>query len=284
MQEAILIGTKKNPEIFIDKFKHEIATLGSEATDLTYEVNYKGDVVFLDCDKFGRSITSKKLKYLLAKVVTNIIMDDWSNMLVKKVIRDHYYYFNKEEKLNIEATVIDILKDKNAGFYSLDRKNKIMEKLVEDLEEHKELVLEGFINFRLKDLMLEIEELVDLSVDEFLMEKEYLEFVRLLKYFVDIQEPKIEDVDIIINEQGVFDLVNKDGSKIESEYLNGFTIDYEDPNINYEDLLISSLITLAPRYLTIHGGFKDKYEETDKTIKNVFGKKVEICTGCDLCK
>ncbi|SMB96027.1 putative sporulation protein YtxC [Desulfonispora thiosulfatigenes DSM 11270] len=284
MQEPILIGTKNNPELLIDKFKHEIATLGLEEKDLAYKINYKGDIAFLDCDKPGRTISTEKLKNLLAKIVTNIIMDDWAHILVKKVIRDQYYYFNKEEKTNIEDTVIEIFKDKESGYSTTERKNKVMKRVLEDLDKHQELVLEGFVNFRLKDLMFEIEKLVDSSVDEFIMEKEYLEFIRLLKYFVDIQEPKVEEVNITLGENDFFNLVNKDGSKIESEYLNGFTIDYVDHNINYEDLLISALITLAPRYLVVHLGFEDKYKDTYKTIKNVFGKKVGCCKGCELCK
>ena len=53
--------------------------------------------------------------------------------------------------------------------------------------------------------------------------------------------------------------------------------------INYDDLLVSSLITLAPRKVVIHsiGHFRNK--ELMETIKNVFYGRVIICQGCDVC-
>lgn len=279
-----MIGTKKNPERLIDRFKNEIALLESNGTDFKYKVNYKGDIAFLDCDNDGKNLTQEQFKNKLATIITNIIVDDWIQLLVKKIIRDHYYYFNEEEKKNIEVSAIEIFKKESYIYSTNERKRKVMAKVLEHLDRNKELVLEGFINFRLKDYIMEIEELVDATVDDFLLEKEYLEFIRLLKYFVDIQEPKVDEVNIILKENGLFELVNRDGSKIENEYLNGFTVDYINDNVNYEDLLISALITLAPRKLIVHNGFKDKFKDTLKTIDNVFGKKVTYCDGCELCK
>ena len=44
----------------------------------------------------------------------------------------------------------------------------------------------------MKELREDIEEIIDKVVEEYMVEKEYREFVKLLKYFVDIQESKIE--------------------------------------------------------------------------------------------
>ena len=46
------------------------------------------------------------------------------------------------------------------------------------------IVLSGFINFRLHNYRKLLEQLVDLSVNEFIIEREYLEFVSLLRIYI----------------------------------------------------------------------------------------------------
>ena len=77
-------------------------------------------------------------------------------------------------------------------YYPSSRKKQITEKIKEYLDKNDELILDGFINFRLKDYMLEIEGLVDDAVDDFLMEKEYLEFIRLLRYLWTFKNLKLK--------------------------------------------------------------------------------------------
>ena len=169
------------------------------------------------------------------------------------------------------------------SYKPLIRRNNIVHRVIEYLERNQEIVLEGFINFRLKDYIMEIEDIVDAAVDDFLLEKEYLEFIRLLRYFVEIQEPKINEVHILLEKNNVFKLVDRNGKAIESEYLDGFAVELMNNSINYEDLLISALITLAPRLVVIHLTNPDEPRDTIKTIENVFGKRVRRCNGCIIC-
>ena len=57
--------------------------------------------------------------------------------------------------------------------------------------------------------------------------------------------------------------------------------EYED--INYDDLLISSLISLAPKKIIIHRISQFTNKELLNTIFNIFLDKVIICTECELC-
>lgn len=57
--------------------------------------------------------------------------------------------------------------------------------------------LEGFVRFRLKDIIDEIEMAIEMSVDDFIIQKEYNEFIDLLRYFVELQEPRIDLVNVI---------------------------------------------------------------------------------------
>lgn len=271
MDQAILIGTKYNPKSLINKIKNEF----------DYTLNHRGDIVFLDCEKYYGQVSHDRIKNRLATVIAEVIIEDWAHLLIKKIIREHYYFFNEEEKRAIEEKVLDIIKNK-LNYYFFYRKENITKKILDYLNKNRELVLDGFVNFRLKDYKLDLEELVDIVVDDFMLEKEYFEFIRLLKYFVDIQEPKVPEVNIILNEKN-FKLLNSQGNEIENEYLEGILLESTDSNINYEDLLISALITLAPQKLVIHTEKKDNRQETLKTIENVFGNKVSYCLSCSFC-
>ena len=73
------------------------------------------------------------------------------------------------------------------------------------------------------------------------------------------------------------------GKPLENEYLNGFSVDLMTNSINYDDLLISALITLAPKEVTIHTKEQDEFKETLKTIENIFGERLRYCPGCKIC-
>ncbi len=120
-------------------------------------------------------------------------------------------------------------------------------------------------------------------MDDFLIEREYREFVQLLKYFVDIQESKIESVHVLIKGGGVFKLYDGNMRPVRSDYLEGYIIDLADNEINYEDLLISALITIAPKEITLHYKNNNGMIATLDTIKKVFAGRIKECKGCKLC-
>jgi hypothetical protein len=54
-----------------------------------------------------------------------------------------------------------------------------------------------------------------------------------------------------------------------------------DNDVNYDDLLISALITIAPARIVLH--FQDE-RNVIGTIQDVFIERVALCQGCSLCK
>lgn len=54
-------------------------------------------------------------------------------------------------------------------------------------------------------------------------------------------------------------------------------------NLNYEDLVVSALITIAPRNIMVHTSDRLSDKEVLETIKSVFEGRVVVCEGCELC-
>ena len=58
--------------------------------------------------------------------------------------------------------------------------------------------LDGFVNFRLKNYVKSLEEIVDYSVQQYIIEKEYNDFINLLKLYIDSKAPELPFVNLIV--------------------------------------------------------------------------------------
>ncbi len=276
MLELISIGTYTNPTLLFNRLNDELKVLQSQGYSLNIDIDKVGKYTFMDCFFPKTSI---------ANCLAEIIIEEWETLLIGKIIREKFYYYNEEEKEAILNKTKKMLNPAGLNSYHQhQRKEKVMQRILEYLELSKNLIVEGFISFRLKDYQEELELIVNTAVDELLMEKEYQEFIRLLKYFVEIQEPRIEKVQIVFKNNGKFSLLDEKDKPIKHECLDGLMIDLIENEINYEDLLISALITLAPQGLILHKESEVESNETIKTIEKVFGNRVIICSGCSKCE
>ncbi|MDD2554629.1 MAG: putative sporulation protein YtxC [Desulfotomaculaceae bacterium] len=226
-------------------------------------------------------------KHYLADSISDIILNHWEDILLKDIIRENYYYFEEDDKELIYHYALQHINREGQNsrdtLYWLRRKSRILEKLLDFLQNNNRIIIEGFIRFRLKEYIGELKEAADRAVDDFLIEREYREFIHLLKYFVEIQESKIDSVHVLIRGGGVFKLFDDSMEPVRSYYLEGYIVDLTDNEINYEDLLISALITIAPKEITLHYKNKNSFSAPLDTIKNVFTGRVKECRGCKLC-
>lgn len=295
MFEPISIGATAHFDFLKAKLDWELGNLQTDGLQVTIDETSVGDINFIGCnvDDYGSWNYSEEditniFRHHVANVVSDVIISEWEEDLLEEIIQENYYYFNEDER----KIIFDYAsRNLNHGLetpgealvYTINRKSKILQKLLEYLSVNNQLVVDGFIKFRLKEYISELEESVERAVDDFIMDREYKEFIRLLKYFVDIQEPRVELIHVTMAPSGAFQLRDKDRQVIESDYLDGMLIDQAGSEINYEDLLVSALITLAPKEVVLHIKDDGQYDNTVTTLKNVFANRVQICIGCDLC-
>ncbi|MHB1420994.1 MAG: putative sporulation protein YtxC [Bacillota bacterium] len=294
MKNSICIGSTRHIDWLHEKLNAPEIQLLQQEFSVELQVDHIGDFSFLLCQASGnndhKSIqeTETNFRKYVARVLALLIVERWEQQLLNNIIKNSFYYFNEEERKQIFSRASEIvdelerenLPDKRRLEYIT---NRIAGYLEEEVQEDTMLIVEGFLRFRLKDYVAQLEEGVDQAVDEYLMEKEYHEFIRLLKYFVDIQEPRVEKVHVVLRPSGVFQLFDGDENIIDNEYLEGFVVDLVDSEINYEDLLISALITIAPRKVILHFSDHSNLHSTVNTIKNVFLERVTTCPGCAKC-
>ncbi|QXM06361.1 putative sporulation protein YtxC [Crassaminicella indica] len=227
-------------------------------------------------------------KYYMANIFSEIIINNIEERLAYKILSSQYFYFGLQERKAILKHFNNIQKDEMYQYEegvlcTISKKAKIVQQMMNYFMENDAIHMEGFIRFRLRSYTEELENNIDRAVEDFIMEKEYNEFIRLLRYFVDIQEAKIDTVHVLMSENGNYHLYDSKNRMINNEYLEDLALEMADKDISCDDLLISSLITLAPKKVGIHFSANGPRKEIVETIQKVFSDRVYICSGCNLC-
>ena len=218
-------------------------------------------------------------RFAVAKAVSDLFVNHVESNFVKEFINRNYSYWapsDREDLIERNAENLNKLR--------IVRRNRILQSLYDYLAESQVLIVEGFAKFRLQDYWKQLQNIVKRTSQEFMAAKDYLEFVRLLRCFIDMQEPKINEVHIFINAEGTFFLCDETGEVIRSEHLRTPSFTVNDGEFNYKDYLLSMLITLAPRSIIFH--VPDLIWDCDplQTIQQVFGERITRCPGCARCK
>ena len=252
---------------------------------LNIEENRVGDLVFLNYNAGHSSSLGKvdeirnRIQLAIADILATIILEDLQSSMVQKIIQDEYFYFEREDQDKILRDALAIMWGGRNPIVNSETireqwRYRVWDRVMDHLSDNDQLIFDGFIRFRLKDFMGELENAVDRAVDDLLIENEYNEFIKLLQYFVEIQDPKMDEVHVLQQDDKRYVLLDSNLRVIHNEMLEQLAREISDKEISHDDLLISSLITIAPCKITIHEYDKIKNVELLNTINNVFDGKV----------
>lgn len=286
MFQSISIGSSNHIDFIRDKIQAETLLLQKDGLFLALNERECSDYIFWDLsispsttDLSSAAASAFAFKYAIANLVADLIISQYENTLIDWDIKRHYSYFAPNEREYVIKKTQEILNNS----YVQKRKNIIMELMFTYLETEETLILDGFVLFRLNAYQQQIGYAIEQAVDEYLMEKEYDDFIGLLKYFVEIQEPKMGKIHILLEEDGAFRIYDEWDHEIKNDYLESFIIELIDNELNYEDLLISTLITIAPEEISLHGSTGSGNNSILDTVTRVFEQRVTICAGCSKC-
>ncbi len=216
------------------------------------------DVIFDSCDDI----------YGFCDVLADYMIDKYTNIIISGVINRKYKYLTKDEMSEIANSVSE--------YGAIMDKEVLCKRLVDYIAECDKLVLTGFVTFRMKDYIQKIESAVDDAVEQLLIRYEYEEFTELLKFFVDIQNPVTSTV-YVISCNGKYILLDDEFKEIANEYMNDLRREMRYGKIDYDDLLLSTLITLAPANVYIFNYESISNRKLIETLKKVFANKLTLC-------
>ncbi len=237
--------------------------------------------VMCDDSSYNESIRKKIILYVSNIMYKNII-EKYRKKELFEFLTDNYFFLKQNEILEVEEKIMKVLLldgwEDDINFISYSNIiNIILEKIRECIEENNEFNINGFIVFRMKELREHIEVIVDKVVENYMVEKEYEEFIKLLKYFVNIQDSKLPEVNLIVKSLGGYIITDGEGKDILGDFLKELEDCKIGVDVNMEDVIISGLITNSPEHIIIHSKEQCSNVEFIDTIVKVFGNKVTFC-------
>ncbi len=218
--------------------------------------------------------------YFLSDLIKKIITDFYEEKIIKQLINYNYFYFEEHEKRIILQNCLKIVKiDEDKEREKIDM--LISEKIVKYIMENKTMILNGFIYFRIKEYFNYLDNNVDKAVSQFVIEKEYSEFISLLRIYVETKNTDLDLLHLIyINGESI--LIDKDRNVV-SVSENVYNAKYlSDISFSSNDLALNTLLTLLPKKIEIH--LINEEDEFINTIKLIFESRVSICNDCNICR
>lgn len=217
----------------------------------------------------------------ISAILSLLVIDEIEEEILKKLILQNYFYFDAVERKKILEICYDISSENFTTLF--DKKlNSLYEKFYEYITKNKSIVLSGFINFRIKNYIHILDEIVNESVNSYLLEKEYLEFISLLKLYINSQTSECSLVHLIYapTESILLDQ-NKENIPLTDDIFKAKYL--SDISFSNNDYILNTLLNLLPQKLYIHlvNGYSDEFINT---LQLVFENKVVLCTDCHICK
>lgn len=231
----------------------------------------------------------KLLSLHVGNILYKVVIDEFCGENMGKSLTKNYPFLKYDDIKALKEMIFKALRDEEEGIdeaviYFMNRKNSVVEKIAKCLEENKEVNIQGLVTFRMKEFKEDLESIVEKVVEKYMVEKEYNEFIKLLKYFVEVQESKLKEVHIMIDEKGDYIVKDEYGNDILNNLIDELYETKYTSKVTSEDLIISGLITTAPEKVIIHSVHNCINKELIETIRNVFEDRVSYCEDCKQCE
>ncbi|MCL6589189.1 MAG: putative sporulation protein YtxC [Firmicutes bacterium] len=285
----ITISTLNLDTEIIDYLIKEINFLNREGINIQLTQKAAGEICFLGCsvledkDLAVKTAHEKILRRYLANIITDLLMNGITKKFLQRIARVKYHYLDANQLKTIVQNAflyINSLRQNEDISKVVSRHSQILNEVNKYLDSDSNLFLEGFLRFRLKNYVQELEESIENAMDTFLVEQEYCEFIKLLRCLIEIQKPKIDLAHVVIREKYHFRLLDKELRPVSQTELQEVLFELNQ-EVDDDDLLLSTLITLSPARLILHLITRTEIIET---ILNVFRERATICQGCELCR
>lgn len=217
---------------------------------------------------------------ILSNIISDCILVFFEPFLIKRSLNFNYFYFDNFEKKLIEENCYNYITSNEDDSLKF-RKDEIWPNVLKYISENKAMILDGFVNFRLDNYLDTIDEIVDYSVNKYIVEKEYTEFINLLKLYIDSKDSEADLVHLIYtNGESILldnnrNIISLSDNIFEAKYLS-------DISFSSNDYALNALLTLLPKRIEVHIiGFEDEFIST---LKLIFGARIYICRDCNICR
>lgn len=252
-----------------------------QCEDLSIELDTQNN----DYDKIIYSINNIDNKYECTDIISSKINNIIKEYMIEecyKYLDKSYFYFEDNESIIIKQSITEEVN--NDIKTSLIFKNKIKEYL----QDNTSININGFIKFRLKFINSYAQQVVEKCIDNYLIKKEYSNFINILKYFTEEDSEGRESINIIFKNEKL-QIYDENMKKISLVSNIEFSQELEPSEIVYDESIINLIITISPKKIVMH--LSKTYENMDEISRNtvdivnkLFVDRIKFCTECEYCK
>lgn len=247
--------------------------------------------VFYSCNEFKhykniiihyKGIDTELFYTKLATIFSYLVIDYFENDIIKSILLSNYFYFD-----NFEIDKISNLCEENicdsSEFSFQNRQILLFNAFYEYISSNRSIILTGFINFRLTEYRSLLNDLVDFSVNEYIIEREYLEFISLLRLYINSQIPLTPVLHLVVSSSGItildenLDIIEINKNLLGPKYLS-------DVSFCENDYVLNTILNLLPKKIFLHlvESSIDNFEFIN-TLKLIFENNIQICNDCSIC-
>ena len=245
--------------------------------------NFKIEDTYFSCKTF-KHYTNIIIHYLgndldcfnsnICDLLVCLIIEDFEHEILKKLIIQNYFYFDSLEINKVFDICEDILCESDEFSFE-NRYNILLDNLYDYISENNKLYLNGFLSFRNKQYFKYLLDVVDIAVNKFIIEREYLDFISLLKVYINSHSSSINLVSLYYNNSKPTlldennNLIDVKGDSFDMKYLS-------DISFSSNDYILNALLTLIPKKIVIHLS-DSSIDEFINTLSLIFENRVTIC-------
>lgn len=204
-----------------------------------------------------------------------LVIDEIEKTLFNNILIQSYFYFDLKERKSIIDLCDNIMSEDFSNSFNT-KYNFLYNAFYNYISTNHNLVLDGFINFRLGEYISFLDDVIDEAVNVFVVEQEYLEFISLLKIYISSMQSGIDCVHLIYenNSPILFDENKKEINILDNlnkqKYLS-------DISFSTNDYVLNTLLNLLPQKIYIQ--LLDDNYPTDfiTTLTLIFEDRISVC-------
>ncbi len=234
----------------------------------------------IELEDLANTRTSERL---LAEKLLRYLCGPWQYRYVKKRLLDAPEAFAEEETALLAAAAFErtVAFGPHANSVSRRRRRWMKRELSVLFQEGRETNLDGFLQFRCRDFLAELDAAVRSVADEYLISREYEEFLDILRYFLETS-PITPGVVYVLCKANTAIGFDERLQPLDLGRMERIALQSEVRDLHPYDVLMSELITRAPEQLVIC--MPEPVNAFVHTLMRVFAGRVELWTDrvqCD---
>lgn len=223
---------------------------------------------------------------LAAQTLAKFLLNDWLYAHIDERICSRHSYLTDDERQYVALLTLHALRKAD-----IDKQPMLhWEQVLATSTAHAlqgpvtHLHLAGVMRFRARSVLQATDTGVEEFIAQFLADREYEEFVSLLRYMLESQPATRKIMHVFCTDDRMW-LCDETGQLItDNEVTDAAHLVSNEGEVNAEDLAMSVLITNSPCKIVIHDTTHDApWPSFAETVERVFLERAERCHDCEAC-